>query len=271
MSVPESDKQMSFWEHLDELRVRLRRAIFAIVLGAGVAWYFKEQVLGFLLVPFKSAWIAQGLAGTPQLHFAAPGDAFMAYVRQSVIAGLVFAAPVVFWELWAFVAPGLYAKEKKSAMAFVLFSTVLFLGGGFFGWRVAFPVAFNYFLGMSGNVGDFGAAITPTVMMNDYLEFVGQLLLAFGAIFELPLLLLALSMAGIINYLQMWRFGRWFVLIAFTVGAVLSPPDVTSQVIMSVPLCVLYFLSIGLAYVFGKRPTPEQLEAYRQSKKKLKR
>ena len=267
MSTPPQDKPMTFWEHLDELRSRLRAALLAYVVGFGVAWYFREWVLGVLVIPFRQAWIEQKLPGAPELHFAAPGDAFMAYVRQSLLAGLVVAAPVIFWQLWAFVAPGLYAKEKKSALAFVVASTGLFAGGGVFGWRAAFPVAFNYFLSLSGNLGDKGVSITPTVMMNDYLEFVGRLLLAFGAIFELPLVILFLSVAGIVNYVQLWRFGRWFVLIAFTVGAVLTPPDVTSQVIMSVPMCVLYFASIGLAYLFGKRPTPEQMERYRRKKK----
>jgi sec-independent protein translocase protein TatC len=263
MSAPPSDKPMSLWEHLDELRARLRRALLAYVLAVFAAWYVREQVLAWLVVPFKQAWVAQKLPGAPTLHFAAPSDAFMAYVKQSMIAGAVIAAPVVFWQLWAFVAPGLYAKEKKSTVLFVVSSTALFVGGALFGRRAAFPVAFNYFLSLSGNLGDQGVAIQPTVMMLDYLDFVGQLLLAFGAIFELPLVILFLSVAGIVNYLQLWRFGRWFILIAFTVGAVLTPPDVTSQLIMSVPLCVLYFVSIGLAYLFGKRPTPEQVAAYR--------
>lgn len=254
MSTASSNKAMSFWQHLDELRGRLRTALLAYVVAFGVAWYLRELVLGLLVMPFKKAWIEQKLPGVPQLHFAAPSDAFTAYVKQSLIAAIVLAAPVVFWELWAFVAPGLYAKERKSAAAFMFFSTVLFVGGGLFGWQVAFPVAFNYFLSLSGNLGHQGVLITPTVMMTDYLDFVGQLLLAFGAIFELPLVILFLSVAGIVNYVQLWHFGRWFILLAFTVGAVLTPPDVTSQLIMSIPLCVLYFLSIGLAYVFGKRP-----------------
>ena len=266
MGAPATDKPMSFWEHLDELRNRLRKALVAFVVGFGVAWALREQILGLLVIPFRQAWVEQKLPGTPELHFAAPSDAFMAYVRQSMIAGVVIAAPVVFWQLWAFVAPGLYAKEKKSALAFVVSSSALFAGGGFFGWKVAFPVAFNYFLSMSGNLGDNAVMIRPTVMMTEYLDFIGQLLLAFGAIFELPLLILFLSVAGIVNYVQLWRFGRWFVLIAFTVGAVLTPPDVTSQMIMSIPMCALYFGSIGLAYLFGKRPTPEQMERYKASK-----
>jgi sec-independent protein translocase protein TatC len=103
-------------------------------------------------------------------------------------------------------------------------------------------------------VGADSVAITPTVMMTDYLDFVGRLLLAFGIIFEIPLVSLFLSMSGIINYKQMWKFGRWFVLIAFTLGAVLTPPDVTSQLVMAIPMCLLYLVSIGLAYVFGRKP-----------------
>jgi sec-independent protein translocase protein TatC len=266
MTAPSADKPMTFWEHLDELRNRLRYALLAYVVGFGVAWYVREKILGLLWIPFREAWVSQKLSGPPELHFAAPGDAFMAYVRQSMIAGLVIAAPFMFWQLWAFVAPGLYKKEKKSALAFMISATLLFVGGGMFAWKVAFPVAFNYFLSLSGNMAENGLSISPTVMMNDYLEFVGQLLLAFGAIFELPLLILFLSVAGIVNYLQLWRFGRWFILIAFTVGAVLTPPDVTSQMIMSIPLCVLYFASIGLAYVFGKKPTPEQIASYKKKK-----
>jgi len=207
-----------------------------------------------LVYPFRKAWLVENLPGTPELHFAAPSDAFIAYMKQSMIAGLLFAAPVIFWQLWAFVAPGLYAKEKKTALLFVVSSTLLFALGGMFGWYVAFPVAFGYFLSLSGELGSNGMVITPTVMMTDYLDFVGKLFLAFGIIFEIPLVSLFLSIAGIVNYQQMWRFGRWFVLIAFIVGAVFTPPDVASQLIMAIPMCLLYLLSIGLAYVFGRKP-----------------
>jgi len=251
---PSDEKIMSFWDHLDELRNRLRRALIGLVIGCMVAWGFREQVLAFLVFPFNKAWVEQKLPGTPQLHFAAPSDAFTAYVHQSMITGLVITSPWIFWQLWAFIAPGLYAKEKKSALAFMLSSTVLFLGGGLFGWRVAFPLAFSYFLGLSGDLGQNGVTIVPTVMMTDYLDFVGRLLLAFGAIFEIPILSLFLSVTGIVNYKQMWRFGRWFVIIAFVLGAVLTPPDVTSQLVMAIPMCLLYLVSIGLAYLFGKRP-----------------
>ena len=246
---------MTFWEHLDELRSRVLKALMAFVLASMASWYLREHVLALLLYPFRRAWFQQGIPGPPLLHFAAPSDAFVAYVKQSMIAGLVVASPVIFWQLWAFVAPGLYAKEKKTALLFVFFSCLLFGAGGVFSWYVAFPAAFGYLLGLSGAVDATGLAIAPTIMMTDYLDFVGRMLVAFGIIFEIPLVSLFLASAGIINYRQMWKFGRWFVLIAFCLGALLTPPDVASQLIMALPMCTLYLLSIGLAYLFGKRPS----------------
>jgi sec-independent protein translocase protein TatC len=263
-ATPEDDKVMSFWEHLDELRSRLTRAMVAYVLALFVAWYFKDQLLAWLWQPFYESWKAEHVPGDPQLHFAAPGDMFLAYFKLSMIAALGLAAPVIFWELWAFVAPGLYKKEKRYAVLVVVASTVFFVGGALFGWRMAFPISFQYFLGLTGEAASAGVRIQPTVMMGEYLDFVGQMLLAFGIIFELPLFLTALSVVGIVNYLSLYRFGRWFVLIASVVGAVLSPPDTTSMLVMTVPLVVLYFVSVGLAYVFGQKPTPEQLERDRR-------
>jgi sec-independent protein translocase protein TatC len=260
MQSPPTDKSMTFWEHLDELRLRIRRALIGFVLCAVAAWYAREHVLTLLVYPFRRAWVQQNIPGVPELHFAAPSDAFMAYVHQSMIAGAVVAGPYIFWQLWAFIAPGLYKKEKKTGLLFVFCSTLLFAGGGLFAWYVAFPIAFSYFLSLSGDLGAHGVAITPTVMMTDYLDFVGRLLLAFGVIFEIPVVSLFLSAVGLINYKQMWRFGKWFVLIAFTFGAVLTPPDVTSQLVMAIPMCLLYLVSIGLAYVFGRKPFDEEAE-----------
>lgn len=257
----EHEPKMTFWEHLDELRRRLIRAIIAYVIGVTIAWTYRDEILAWLWKPFAESWRAQGIPGEPTLNFAAPSDAFMAYMKLSLMGGLLIAAPVIFYQLWSFIAPGLYKKEKKYVIPFVFFSTVLFVGGGLFGWRIAFPITFDYFLGLAGMAKGAGLAIQPVVMMGEYLDFVRQLLLAFGIVFELPLFILFLSMTGIVNWLQLLRFGRWFVLVAFIVGAVVSPPDATSQIVMAVPLCILYFASIGLAYLFGQRPTKEQFEA----------
>lgn len=255
---------MSFWAHLDELRSRLTKAALAYVAAMFAAWAVRDQVLAFLWKPFVTSWKSAGLDGEPQLHFAAPGDAFMAYFKLSMIAGAAIAAPVVFYQVWAFIAPGLYKREKRWSIGFVLFTSLFFVGGALFGWRLAFPISFDYFLSLTADAKRSGVQITPTVMIGEYLDFVAQLLLAFGIIFELPILITFLSMVGLVNYLQLIRFSRWFVMIAAVLGAVLSPPDTTSMVVMTVPLIGLYFVSIGLAWLFGKRPTPEQIERDRR-------
>ncbi|KYF59847.1 preprotein translocase subunit TatC, partial [Sorangium cellulosum] len=261
------DKPMSFWEHLDELRKRLVRSVLVFFAACVVGWEVRERLLHFLTVPFVDAWRDQNLPGTPSLHFGAPAAAFVAYFKLSMIGGAALASPFIFYQLWAFIAPGLYAREKRFVIPFVLFSTLLFVGGGLFGWRAAFPISFGYFLSMAGTVGG-DITITPTVMMGDYLDFVAQLLLGFGIIFEIPLIVLFLSIAGVINYLQLILFGRWFVFAAFILAAILTPPEITSQLVMAVPMCLLYVVSIGLAYVFGKPPTDAQRAAYKKRKEK---
>ena len=258
--APEDDRTMSFWEHLDELRRRLTRAAIAYIIATFAAWTIRDKLLKLLWEPFRNEWVAQKVAGDPALHFAAPGDQFAAYFKLSMIAALGLSAPIIFWELWSFVAPGLYRKEKKWGFVVVFASSFFFIGGAIFGWRIAFPISFSYFLGLTGEAAASGVNVVPTVMVGDYLDFTLQMLLAFGIVFELPLFLTVLSMLGIINYLTMMRFGRWFVLIASVIGAVLSPPDTTSMIVMTVPLIALYFLSIGLAYIFGQKPTEEQIE-----------
>jgi sec-independent protein translocase protein TatC len=266
---PEDDLDegaMTFWEHLDELRKRLVYSVVAFIVCCIVAWEVREHLLAFLVKPFAESWAAQGLPGKPTLHFGAPGAAFTAYLRLSLLGGICLAAPVIFYQLWSFIAPGLYAREKRFVIPFVVLSTLLFVGGGLFGWRTAFPITFDYFLSLSGSVGGQGLTVTPTIMMGDYIEFVSHMLIAFGVIFELPLVILFLSIAGVVNYLTLIRFGRWFVLIAVIAAGLFTPPEVTSQLLMAVPLIVLYFLSIGLAYLFGKKPTDEQRAAYAKAR-----
>jgi len=260
--MPEEDKPMTFWEHLEELRKRIVYSVVSVIIAFFVAWEFRDPVIDVLTKPFMDAWHEQKLEGVGNLHYSAPGAGFSANVHVAMLLGLAGAAPVIFYQLWAFIAPGLYAREKKFVIPFVFFSTLLFVGGGYFGWLAAFPIAFNYFLSFSGSVGTHGLQITPTIMLDSYMDFVVQMLLAFGIIFELPLLILFLAIAGIVNYMHLIRFGRWFILIAVVLAGVLTPPDVTSQLIMAIPLIALYFVSIGLAFLFGKKPTEEQKKAF---------
>jgi len=249
------DVQMTFWEHLEELRGRILKALVAFAVGAGVAWYFREYVLIWLTTPFINAWSQSITDQKPALHFASPPALFIAYLRLSLIAGFIFALPVIFYQLWAFVAPGLYARERRFAIPFVLSSTLLFLGGGYFGWKVAFPVAFKYLLDFSGSLhtGSVSLAIEPTVMIGDYLDFISRMLIAFGAVFELPVLVFFLSVAGIIDHTHLIKFSRYFVVLAFFISAVITPPDIMSQFLLAVPLCLLYVVSIGIAWLLGKK------------------
>ena len=265
--MPSSTTALTFWEHIDELRSRLVKALLTFLAAAAIAWTYRDPILEWIWRPYADSWRAQNIPGDPTLNFAAPSDAFKAYLKLSLVGGLLLSAPMLFYQLWSFVAPGLYKKEKRLVVPFVTFSTLLFVGGGLFGWRVGFPVTFEYFLGLARTASESGLAIRPVVMIGAYIDFVAQMLLAFGLVFELPVFVLFLSMAGVVNYLQLIRFGRWFVLVAFVVGALITPPEITSQIVMSVPLCVLYIVSIGLAYLFGKKPSKDELAQSRAARR----
>ena len=255
MSANPEENVMSFWEHLEELRGRLVRMILAFVVGGGVAWFFKRQLLIWLTLPFVKAWNSGPHQGVAALHFPAPAALFLAYVRLAATGGAIFALPIVLYQIWAFIAPGLYSREKRFAIPFVVSSCGLFAAGGYFGWKVAFPVAFRYLLSFSGNLGE-GIDVVPTVMVSDYIDFVTHMLLAFGVAFELPVLAFFLSIAGIVDYKQLIKFFRYFIVVAFVISAVLTPPDPLSQLLLALPLCGLYGLSILVAMIFGRKPLP---------------
>ncbi len=269
------DPPMSLWEHLAELRKRVIICMITLLITTGIVWTFRGDVFAFFAKPYADAWIDQGISSTPEVHFQTPAAGFLAYFKLSLLGGAALAAPILFYQVWAFVAPGLYAREKRYVIPFVVCSTGLFVGGGYFGWRLVFPMAFKYLLTFSGDVSgfwmfkDIELKVTPTVMMSEYIDFVTRMLLGFGIIFEIPLLLVFLSMTGVINYLHLIRYGRWFVVVAFLVAAILTPPDATSQVMMALPMLVLYAASILLAYLFGKPPTDEQRAAYQKRKEEL--
>jgi sec-independent protein translocase protein TatC len=251
MTDDPEEHTMTFWEHLEELRTRIVRALLASLIGVGVCWYYREKLLVWLTKPFMDAWAAGHIAGKAALHFPAPAALFVAYIKIAIVGGLVLALPITLYQLWSFVAPGLYSKEKRLALPFVFCSTLLFATGGYFGWRVAFPIAFQYLLGFSGTLAD-GFEVTPTVMVGDYIEFVSRMLLAFGSVFELPVLIFFLSIAGVVNHKQLIRFFRYFIVVAFVVSAVITPPDVTSQFLLAVPLVGLYGISIGIAWLVDR-------------------
>ncbi len=265
------DPPMSLWDHLAELRKRLVISIIAMAVMAGVAWEFREYLLTFLVTPFAEAWRTQNLPGEVKLHFQSPAAAFLGYFKLSLLGGAAAASPIIFYQLWAFIAPGLYAREKKFVIPFVLCSSTLFVGGGYFGWRMVFPLAFKYLLGLSGTLEVVNVQLAPTVMLGDYINFVTRMLLGFGLIFEIPLIIFFLSVAGIVNYLHLIHYGRWFVVGSFIIAAMITPPDITSQVFMALPMVFLYGGSILLAYAFGQPPTENQRKLFKERKARRKR
>jgi sec-independent protein translocase protein TatC len=240
---------MTLWEHLEELRSRLVKMILAFLIGFGAAWSQKERLLDLLTVPLRVVW------KEASLHFAAPTDLFFAYVRLAALAGFVFALPIMLWQIWSFVAPGLYSREKRYAIPFVVSSCGLFAGGGYFGWKIAFPLAFKFLIvGLQGSIG--GMEVKATIMVGDYMDFVMRMLLAFGLAAELPVLVFFLAIAGIVNHTHLIKFFRYFIVIDFIIAAVVTPPDVMSQLLLAIPLAFLYVFSIGVAWVFARKPTP---------------
>ena len=249
---PEDDKPMSFWDHLDELRKRVTTSLVVLLVTTLVAFQYNKELGAIAAKPFCDAWTEQGLEGKCELNFAAPQDGFTAAFNLALIVGVMASAPVIFYQLWSFIAPGLYAKEKRYVIPFVLMSTVLFISGMWFGFAVAFPFTFGYFLSFAGDLGTT-VKVSPEVMMGDYYSFILKVLLGFGLIFEIPIVFSFLAMVGLVTHRKLIKWARYYIFGAFFVAAVLTPPDWASQIAMAIPACALYGLSIGLVYFLQKK------------------
>lgn len=241
--IPEDDHEMTFFEHLTELRMRLLRSIAGLVPAIAIAWFFKKEIKDFLVAPLKPAWAKLNLPGEAVLRFAGPADAFMMYLKNSVIAGVILASPWIFWQLWMFIAPGLYKKEKALAIPFIIASTVCFAGGAIFGYKLVFPEAFTILLGFSDET------LVATLFVKDYMPFFRSMLIAFGVVFEVPVVVVFLAGAGIVTWRQLLKFSRWWIVVASFLAMLLTPQDVYSMVMMLVPLVVLYFVGVAVAYL----------------------
>jgi sec-independent protein translocase protein TatC len=257
---PEEDVKMTIWEHIGELRKRLARAALALVAGAVACWSFREPLLGWITKPYASAWRERfpelvKAGQQPELQMLAPTDAFVNYMQLSFVGGVIIAAPVVFYQLWAFISPGLYAREKRYIVPFVLFSTTLFLSGIAFGYYAALPLSFPFFFSLLGQVGgDAGIVLTSKPTMENYLDFAEHMLLAFGLTFELPLFIGFLALAGIVSPQQLIKFSRYAIVGAFVIGAFVTPgADILPQIIVSGALIALYFISVGLAFLIYRK------------------
>ncbi|WDN87664.1 sec-independent protein translocase protein TatC [Desulfosarcina sp. BuS5] len=234
--------KIPFTAHLEELRTRLITCSIAIGAGFAVAYFFKEKIFQILTRPLMRI-----MQSGDKLIFTGLPEAFFTYLKVALLAGIILAAPVLLYQFWLFVAPGLYQKERKLLIPIVFLSTLFFVGGAFFGYFIVFPFGFKFFLGFASE------SIRPLPSMKEYLTFASKLLLAFGVVFELPIVITFLARLGIVSVEFLKKNRKYAMLIFFAGAAILTPPDVITQLMMAFPLMVLYEVSIIGAKIFGKK------------------
>jgi len=242
------DQKLPFTTHLEELRKRLIVCCAAVGVGFLICYGFKDQIFHFIAIPL----IASLPNDNSWMIFTGVTEAFFTYLKVSFLAAIFLSLPVIFYQLWAFISPGLYSKERKVIFPFVIFSTLFFVTGAAFGYFVVFPFGFKFLLGFATDT------IRPFPSVREYLSFATKLLMAFGLIFELPLITFFLSRTGLITYRTLTRNRRYFIVIAFVGAAALTPPDVVTQLLMAGPLLILFELSVAVARIFGQKPLTDE-------------
>lgn len=239
---------MPLTAHLEELRWRLIKSLVAVGVGFGLSYLVVEKLMRWLTAPLFAV-----APGRVRLIGTGVAEAFFTKLKVSLLAGLFVASPVVFYQIWKFVAPGLYEHEKRYVRPFVASATVFFLAGAWFCYELVFPTAFGFFVEQYATV-----ELEPMLRVSEYLSFASRMLLAFGVVFELPVFTFFFARLGLVTHRQMLRAFRYAIVAIFVVAAVLTPgPDVASQLLMAVPLLVLYGVSIGVAWFFGKEAPRE--------------
>ena len=228
---------MSFTGHLEELRSCLITSAVAVMVAFLGCYAFADALFSFLAAPILKVQPDLALIGT------GVAEAFFTKLKVAVIASIFVALPVILWQVWRFIAPGLYQHEQRYARLFVFFGTVFFLLGAWFCYEVIFQFGYSFFLEQYEAID-----VRPTIRIGEYLSFSAKLMLAFGVTFELPVLAYFLTRVGLIDHRFLIRQFRYAILVIFILAAILTPPDIISQVLLALPLLVLYGISIGVAY-----------------------
>jgi sec-independent protein translocase protein TatC len=238
----ETQDKIPFTAHLEELRKRLITCFIAVAVGFALSYGFKEKLFNILTQPL----IAVMDQGETLIYTGLP-EAFFTFLKVSFLAGLMLASPVIIYQFWMFIAPGLYDREKRLLVPIVLLSSIFFVGGALFGYFIVFPYGFQFFLGFATET------IRPMPAMKEYLSFSAKLLLAFGLVFELPLVITFLARLGIVTVPFLKKNRKYALLLFFVGAAILTPPDVVTQIMMAFPLMLLYEISIIGARIFGRK------------------
>lgn len=249
-SASEEDLQrMSLLEHLEELRQRIFRSIIAVAVVFVFCWFFVERIAEFLAQPIYKA-----LPEGSRLTFLGVTDPFIIYVKVAALMALFLASPFVLYQVWRFVAPGLYQRERRRAIPFIFFGSLFFIAGGAFAYYVAFPFAVDFLVGM-------GAAFQPMITVERYFRFLLYVILGLGLMFELPIIIFLLAQMGVVTPRFLIRHFRWAVLLIFVAAAFVTPtPDVVNLLMFALPTILLYLLGVGAAALVLRRKKKEELD-----------
>lgn len=233
---------LPFTAHLEELRWRLLRCVIAVAIGFGISYFYKEEIFNILMIPLLKAMNNHG-----KIIFTGLTEAFFTYLKVALISGIMLAFPYLAFEFWMFVTPGLYKHEKRILAPAIFLSAFFFIGGSLFGYFAAFPFGFEFFLSFTNE------HIEALPSMREYMSLASLMLLAFGAVFEMPLVVTIMARLGIVSPGFLSKNRKYAVIIIFIIAAIITPgPDIMSQCIMAGPLLILYEISILGAKIFGK-------------------
>ena len=246
--IDNEDEKVTITTHLEELRSRLIKCFIAVAAGFFISYGFKEKLFKILTEP-----LIKSMHNSDGLIFTSLPEAFFTYLKVSFISGIIIATPVLFYQIWMFITPGLYKNERTLIMPIIFISTIFFLGGALFGYFVVFPFGFKFFLGFATET------IKPLPSMKEYLAFSSKLLLGFGIVFELPVFITFLAKIGLVTTDFLKKNRKYALLLFFICSAALTPPDVVTQLMMALPLMLLYEISIIGAKFFGKKDTKDEL------------
>jgi len=239
-------KRMTLLEHLEELRKRIGWSLVAILVGFLLCWYWAPPIFAWLSVP-----ITQFLPVGEKLAFTGLVDPFMLYMKVALLAGIFLASPVVLWQFWLFVSPALYRHERRVAVPFIVSTTAFFLAGGYFGYKIAFPMVVRFLL-------QVGQDFRQVVTINEYFSMASKVILGLGLVFEMPVLIMLLARLGVVTHRFLLRYFRYAVLVIFIIAAVITPtPDIPTQCVFAFPMIGLYLLGVLVAWLFGKKRVTE--------------
>jgi sec-independent protein translocase protein TatC len=242
---PESDlPKMSFLDHLEELRRRLIVSSISIVVGFFLCWSCAERIFGILQAP-----LTKFLPPGDKLAYTRLTAPFFLYMKVAFFGGLFVASPVILLQLWLFIAPGLYKRERRLAAPFIIFGTVFFIVGGYFGYRFLLPATCSFFV-------ETGKQFKQMVTVDDYFSFASTIILACGAVFETPIIIFFLARLGVVTPAFLMQKFKYAIVLSFIVAAVITPtPDMVTQSALAIPMILLYLIGVAVAYAFGKKVT----------------